>query len=331
MPPSVEQFNKLFAAKTGLDPRVVAAWTEAEGGPADNPLNIGPGKHFSDPVGATVDFITSGDKNGYYKSILANRNDPAATIAAIKSSPWDAGHYSNGVLDRTASANGIQGLSASRAAAQSSSTPAPSRTLAGAQSVYGSLPEGSSGLTPQQNMAAILLHAAATGGQIDPSNFLSQLMAQRQAATAGPVGSNGTMQSSAPNVVQVQQQSNDTAIAQHTGSLPVAFSGVTTKGIKQSLLDNISKAAASIGATQIKLTSGYRSATDNTRVGGATDSNHLTGNAVDGEAFIPNQGWVPLGKALLPVAGKFGLRSGSTFDWNGSPDIWHVDDAANQH
>jgi hypothetical protein len=40
------------------------------------------------------------------------------------------------------------------------------------------------------------------------------------------------------------------------------------------------------------------------------NSNHLTGHALDGEAFVPGRGWVPLGTLLQRVAPKFGLRSG---------------------
>jgi hypothetical protein len=42
-----------------------------------------------------------------------------------------------------------------------------------------------------------------------------------------------------------------------------------------------------------------------------------------------NGKWVPLGQLLVKLAPKFGLRSGATFNWNGSPDVVHVDDAYN--
>ncbi len=109
----------------------------------------------------------------------------------------------------------------------------------------------------------------------------------------------------------------------------VKFSGDLT-GVNQAFLNKVSKAVSAIGGTQVKVTSGYRSATTNQKVGGADNSNHLYGHAIDGEVYVPGTGWVPLGQALLGVASKFGLRSGATFSWHGAPDIVHIDDAYNQ-
>ena len=99
-------FALKLARQVGLFPAVVAAWVQAEGGPADNPLNIGPGGHFPDPIGATARFMTTADKAGFYKGILSAKT-PADEIRAIIASPWDLGHYKNGVLNRTAAAHGI--------------------------------------------------------------------------------------------------------------------------------------------------------------------------------------------------------------------------------
>lgn len=110
----------------------------------------------------------------------------------------------------------------------------------------------------------------------------------------------------------------------------VQWLGVPTAGENGGLLAKVSKAASAVGITKIRVTSGARSKEHNIAVGGAPNSNHLTGHALDGEGYVPGKGWVPLGQALLPVAGKFGLRSGATFTWGGKPDVVHVDDAFNQ-
>lgn len=107
------------------------------------------------------------------------------------------------------------------------------------------------------------------------------------------------------------------------------FKGNIT-GVNSAFLSKVERAAQSIGATQIRVTSGLRTRAQNSRVGGADNSNHLYGHALDGDVYIPGQGWVPIGKALLGVASKFGLRSGATFSWKGAPDISHIDDAFNQ-
>jgi len=92
----------------------------------------------------------------------------------------------------------------------------------------------------------------------------------------------------------------------------------------------LSAAAAAVGGTQIRVTSGYRSPQHNAAVGGVPDSNHTTGHAMDGDIFIPGKGWVPLGVALKGIAPRFGLRSGDQPGFfNGGPDPVHVDDGFN--
>lgn len=79
------------------------AWTKAEGGPIDNPLNIGPGRRYGSEAAAARATISLINGSSYYKGIRAAAltGNGDKQIAAIKASPWDASHYSNGVLDRT--------------------------------------------------------------------------------------------------------------------------------------------------------------------------------------------------------------------------------------
>jgi hypothetical protein len=90
-------FLSYVSAKTGLAPNVIRAWMLAEGGPSDNPLNIGPGRHYGSPqhaASATVSLL----HNSRYAGILraAHRGSEKDQLAAIAASPWDAGHYSGG-------------------------------------------------------------------------------------------------------------------------------------------------------------------------------------------------------------------------------------------
>lgn len=102
-----------------------------------------------------------------------------------------------------------------------------------------------------------------------------------------------------------------------------------TSGLRGSFMQAVAAAARAVGATQIKITSGYRSPAHNAAVGGVAHSNHMTGDAIDGYALIRGH-WVPLGIALQPVVGRFGLRSGNVPGfYHGGRDPVHVDDGRN--
>lgn len=76
---------------TGLEFHTVLGWYAAEGGPEDNPLNIGPGKHYGSmeaAAAATVELLT---KSGLYKDVISiarSSDDIAAEARAIAYSPW---------------------------------------------------------------------------------------------------------------------------------------------------------------------------------------------------------------------------------------------------
>lgn len=108
----------------------------------------------------------------------------------------------------------------------------------------------------------------------------------------------------------------------YTGKLKILGN---TAGENGAFLNALSQAVGAVGGTQIKLTSGYRDPKHNAAVGGVSHSKHLSGNAMDGYALIGGK-WVPLGTAILPVARKFGLRSGDVAGFfNGGRDPVHAD------
>lgn len=100
-----------------------------------------------------------------------------------------------------------------------------------------------------------------------------------------------------------------------------------TSGINSGFLQGLTQAARAAGVTKMTIESGKRS--DAAHPGGPTNtgvphSNHLTGLAVDGTAYIPGRGTIPLGD--LPTLGQYGIRSGDAPGfYNGQPDPHHVD------
>ncbi len=121
-----------------------------------------------------------------------------------------------------------------------------------------------------------------------------------------------------------QTQTNTNATG--PGSETLNWSG-DYAGLDAGFKSKLEQCVADAGGSSINVTSGRRSASHNAAVGGAQNSNHLTGHAADGQCLI-NGRWYPLGQAPMNYS-KFGLRAGATFDWGGSPDIYHVDDGSN--
>jgi tape measure domain-containing protein len=116
----------------------------------------------------------------------------------------------------------------------------------------------------------------------------------------------------------------------------VKWSGGTS-GLKSSFMKKVEAAIASLGGGTISVSSGKRSGKDSRGVdhpggppnGGAPDSNHLTGSAVDGTVTLKNGKTFNLGDIPGLNYASFGLRAGRNFPWNGSPDVVHVDDGSN--
>jgi len=82
------KFTSIVSGKTGLSARVVAGWTLAEGGPKDNPLNIGPGERYG-TVGKGARTTVRKLRTDLYAGIMrsVSRSD-MKQIDAIVASPW---------------------------------------------------------------------------------------------------------------------------------------------------------------------------------------------------------------------------------------------------
>jgi len=89
--PSYAKFSEKLAGQTDLSLRVVGAWTLAEGGPKDNPLNIGPGRRYgtvNKGVRATATLL----RHSMYSDVMASVSQPdKSQINAIVASPWCPG------------------------------------------------------------------------------------------------------------------------------------------------------------------------------------------------------------------------------------------------
>lgn len=88
---SYARFVQLVSGQTDLSLKVLAAWTVAEGGPRDNPLNIGPGNDYGSIRGgarATSNLL----HDERYAEVLASAGtSDRRQIRAIADSPWCPG------------------------------------------------------------------------------------------------------------------------------------------------------------------------------------------------------------------------------------------------
>ena len=86
--PSYAKFSGLVSDKTDLSLRVMGAWALAEGGPKDNPLNIGPGNDYG-TVGKGARATSQLLRDPLYKKIKRSAGDSdGQQIKAIANSPW---------------------------------------------------------------------------------------------------------------------------------------------------------------------------------------------------------------------------------------------------
>lgn len=93
----ISVFATRLSAQTGLSRKVIITWALLENGPDDNPLNIGPGKHFGSPTAAAdataqlLKYGTARSQYGGYQDILAARGNDFQALRALAKSPWDTG------------------------------------------------------------------------------------------------------------------------------------------------------------------------------------------------------------------------------------------------
>lgn len=82
------KFASIVSGKTGLSARVVAGWTLAEGGPKDNPLNLGPGERYG-TVNRGARATVKNLRSDLYKDVMRSvRRSDMKQIDAIVASPW---------------------------------------------------------------------------------------------------------------------------------------------------------------------------------------------------------------------------------------------------
>lgn len=325
MPSRVGLIRRL-STKYGLDPEAVLAIASHEGSSAlmggnsigDNGTSFGP---FQLHAGGA---LPKGKGNAW-------SNSPAGIEYAIrKMAPY---------------ARGLQGQQAVQAISQGFERPADvTGEVRDAMAHYGKMPgsvtldaawgtpkggsgtnvggkagQGQGGLSQQAFQSMVASSLLQGGGSISSDDLLALAMARKQVGMAQQTFG--------------AQPTNAPLAAPGFKGLAIPIEGKLGSESPH-FISAVTHAAAARGAVKIIATSGERTPGHNAAVGGASHSNHLPdaqglGHALDGYAVMPDGSRIPLGQFLLPDAGKFGLRSGATFNWGGKPDVVHVDDGFN--
>lgn len=297
------------------------AWVRAEGGSAShNPFNTtqhAPGASSYNSVGvrnytsaaqgtrATIDTLLNGRYGNIVSGLRSGRASAVQLGQALANSPWGTGSLVLKILGAgpvSAALPGGVGGGGGGAGAPTVAAPRPVN------------------LAPYRQAAIRQLISQVGYSHPDYTGFLGALRNLR------------TAQMSATAVKPFAPAADP--IPKAPGGPPPAsmkWTGVSLTGERSAFLRQVAAAARAAGATSINVTSGYRSPAHNAAVGGVPHSNHMTGQAMDGYAYIPGHGWVPLGVALQGVAGRYGLRSGNQPGfYHGGVDPVHIDNGANQ-
>lgn len=244
--------------------RALTAWQRAEGGSASfNPLNTTqPLQGASNYNGVGVRNYPSAQAglaatkqtllNGHYNSIVGLLRSGKASAdqigTAVEQSPWGTG---GGVLKVLGSKPTNLGNS-------------------GAQAKVPALSLGSGGGTAgaQQALAAMMLQQSSmtASGQPDSSSLLAMAMARQQMQAAQQV------YGSAPST---SQSAPPPSLAPGKGLVPIDGTKYLANRAIIPQVDNITKQFG------VSVNSAYRSPDHNAAVGGAKNSDHLSGNAID--------------------------------------------------
>jgi hypothetical protein len=328
-----------LARARGLDPQAVLAVARQEGLGG----GIGDGGHAYGP------FQLNNSGGVITKQYGGRVNDQG-----VQDWAWSPAGV-NYALDGIAGvAKGLHGRQAINAIVSRFERPAnPGREIAGALAAYGaggpSQPQGG----PLAVAAGSPTPAVAAASPVPQRDFRPQLASQLAAAAGSPTNDLRGFYSTVRQAILQRDQPQPSRGSVPAAPLPAAKGQIAPvtplpytpgKGVlpirgnigqeDPGFLAAVMAAARARGAVAIEATSGERSREHNAAVGGASHSNHLpdsSGNAhaLDGYAILPDGRRIPLGQFLKPNAGKYGLRSGATFNWGGRPDLVHVDDFHN--
>jgi hypothetical protein len=315
---SREALIRQLAQKYNLDPHAVVAIAKVEGRNAlyggnsigDNGTSFGP---FQLHAGGA---LPKGKGNAW-------ANSPAGIEYAIS---------------HMTAAQGLQGKAAVQAISQHFERPADiPGEVAKAWSLYG---QGGGGSPPSQGRSLTSVGTGAASNPLagpDPRAVIVEtLLRASSQAVSGQTPDFGGILQIAQARQQAQAAQDQFGDGQQTGPLtgptstPGNFNGKvkfvgSTQGVDPRFLSKVARAASYAGATQIRVISGYRSPEHNKAIGGAPNSNHTRGEAIDSESLVNGQ-WVPTGTLLRTTAPKFGLRSGDQPGFfHGQPDPNHVD------
>ena len=315
----------------------LSTWQRFEGGATNNNaafnyLNTiwnAPGAKSINSVGVKAYGSLGQGAAAWAATLKANRNYAGLDAGLRAGNPYTKASVPGLSTWLSGSPNSSSGLSYATRVLGTKLAPAPQSAPTQPSALMGSA-AGPSALDALRTMtsSALLAQSAATAaGQMPDMTGLLALATARRAILSQPSPGN-------PGVAPSGTPGSASAPAYSGAGVSLKIEGQYGNE-NPHFLSALTAAAKARCAVAIQVTSGERSAQHNAAVGGASNSNHLPdaqgfGHALDGYAILPNGSKVPLGQFLLPVAAKYGLRSGATFQWGGKPDVVHVDDAYNQ-
>jgi hypothetical protein len=342
--PNLPNWDVHLAQLLGIQPTPAVRhffnlWSRAEGGDADNnPFNTTmPGfgtigsynsvgvKRYGNPM-AGLQATAATLKNGRYGNILsalAQGTDPHAMAEALANSPWGTGEL---VLKMLGSGAGAE-TAPNQAPAPQPGLPG----LPGTPSIPKTLGALLRAAAPSPTSVQLLAPLGGTAAKAAQAAQAPIPLPKQESTPALP----GLPGSDSGAATQLTQTMVPMAGATHGGMVPMVTGGdirqkypnlsvqsqVDWQHINPRLLNILQKEAEKRGVA-IVINSGYRSRAYNSKIGGAQNSNHTRGLAVD--AYINGH---PIGDVIGPDEwAKLGVRSGNTPGFfRGQPDPEHLD------